>query len=65
MSKGTTTIGFENPNKQKNLGRTGEKGTDYGQYFYQMECKLCHHTYKANGSDIWLRKCPRCQGGRP
>lgn len=60
----STTTGYVNKNHQKNLGRTGEQGTDHMQYFYGMECQLCNHKYKANGSDIWLRKCPRCQGGR-
>lgn len=57
-------LGYENKNKQKNLGRLDEKGSDHGQWFYQMECQECKHQYKANGSDIHLRKCPACQGGR-
>ncbi len=60
-----TVTGFENRNNQKNLGRLEEVGTDFGQWFYQMECQLCSHKYKANGSDINHRKCPKCQGGRP
>ncbi len=60
----TTTTGYVNKNHQMNHGNTGEKGTDHGQFFYQMECQLCRHQYKANGSDIWQRKCPKCQGGR-
>jgi hypothetical protein len=35
-----------------------------------LGCKVCDprftrcgHVYGANGSDIWLRKCPYCQGG--
>lgn len=30
-----------------------------------LECLKCGHKYYANGTDIWLRKCPKCQGGRP
>lgn len=26
-----------------------------------MECLDCGYKYYANGSDIWLRKCPQCQ----
>ncbi len=26
-----------------------------------MECLNCGYKYYANGSDIWLRKCPQCQ----
>lgn len=65
MDKKTTEVGYLNRNNQKNLGRTNELGTDHGQYFYQMECQLCFHKYKANGSDIHQRKCPNCQNGRP
>lgn len=48
-----------------NIGRTEENGTDHMQWFYSMECQSCNFKYKANGSDIWQRKCPNCQGGRP
>lgn len=57
--------GYVNKNKQQNLGGTGQAGSDHGQQFYHMKCLNCGTTYKANGSDIWQRKCPRCQGGRP
>lgn len=29
---------------------------------YRVECLKCGHVYGANGSDIHLRKCPKCQG---
>ncbi len=61
----STIAGYENRNSQRNLGRLSEKGTDNGQWFYQMECLICGFKYKANGSDIFQRKCPNCQGGRP
>lgn len=61
----TTEVGYINRNGQINLGRTDERGTDHGQWFYKMECQKCGHIYKANGTDIWRRKCPKCQGGRP
>ena len=61
----STVLGYENKNKQKNLGRLDEQGSNHGQCFYQMECQKCWHKYKANGSDIHLRKCPVCDGGRP
>ncbi|EMB2829786.1 TPA: hypothetical protein ACKQCK_000422 [Stenotrophomonas maltophilia] len=65
QDKGTTRIGFTNRNQQQNIGATGLSGTDYGQSIYVLRCGLCHATYGANGSDIHLRKCPTCQGGRP
>jgi hypothetical protein len=65
--KETTKPGFLNPNGQKNLGRTEPpiKGTDHGQYVYIIQCIRCGLIYGANGSDIWERKCPKCQGGKP
>ena len=57
--------GYINDNDQKNMGKTNEKGTDNGQWFYAIECQNCNFKYKANGSDIWQRKCPKCQGGKP
>lgn len=59
----TTQTGYINKNNQKNIGKSDMPGTDYMQRFYQMECLHCGYHYFANGSDIWLRKCPNCQGG--
>lgn len=61
----TTQKGFINENNQMNMGATDEVGTDHMQRFYKMKCLKCNYEYKANGSDIWQRKCPKCQGGRP
>lgn len=61
----TTDKGYMNRNNQRNNGKTGEPGTDYCQWFYEMECLNCNYIYHANGTDIFQRKCPRCQGGRP
>lgn len=60
----TTTTGYINKNNQRNNGRTDQLGTGQGQWFYDMECLYCGHRYYANGHDIWLRKCPKCQGAR-
>ncbi len=32
---------------------------------YVLQCGGCRHEYGANGSDIFQRRCPACQGGRP
>lgn len=61
----TTERGYLNKNNQKNNGRTDKPGTDFGQWFYDMECMNCGQKYYANGTDIWQRKCPKCQGGKP
>lgn len=62
--RNSTEKGYVNRNNQKNNGRTTMSGTDHQQYFYEMECLECEHIYYANGSDIWQRKCPKCQGGK-
>jgi predicted Zn-ribbon and HTH transcriptional regulator len=61
----TTVSGYINRNRQKNVGETGEPGTDHMQQLYLMKCLDCGYEYKANGSDIWQRKCPKCQHGKP
>ena len=61
----TTTPGFVNENLQEVLGPTGQPGTDHMQRVYALRCRKCSHVYGANGSDIWLRRCPACSGGAP
>ena len=61
--KHTTDAGYINRNRQKVIRRTDLRGSDFGQYVYEMQCAACGHKYGANGSDIWQRKCPSCQGG--
>lgn len=60
-----TDAGTVNRNNQRNNGKTNMPGTDNGQWFYEMECLNYGHKYYANGTDIFQRKCPNCQGGRP
>ena len=60
-----TEPGYVNRNNQRNNGRSNERGSDSNQWFYSMECLKCGKKYKANGSDIFQRKCPACQGGKP
>ena len=57
----TTEIGYVNKNNQRNNGRRSKSDNHYNQWFYELECLNCGHKYNANGSDIWLRKCPNCQ----
>ena len=63
-SQKSTEAGYVNKNNQRNNGKTGIPGTGNGQWFYDMECLECGHKYHANGHDVWLRKCPKCQGGK-
>lgn len=54
-------VGYINKNNQKNLGYRGKSETHYKQRFFEMECLDCGYKYFANGCDVWLRKCPKCQ----
>ena len=60
----STEKGYINKRNQRNNGCTYSHGRDYNQKLYSMECLNCGHKYQANGSDIWERKCPNCQGGK-
>ncbi|MGZ5441478.1 MAG: hypothetical protein ACXW5U_07315 [Thermoanaerobaculia bacterium] len=64
-SKDTTRTGFVNKNQQRVICQTNQRGTDHLQYVYALSCGNCGHEYGANGTDVHLRKCPKCQGGKP
>ena len=61
----TTVPGFVSRNGQMVLRKTGMPGNDHNQIVYVLRCGRCAHEYGANGSDIWLRRCPSCSGGKP
>jgi hypothetical protein len=61
----STSPGYENRNRQTVVRATGLAGTDFGQFVYVLRCGHCNAEYGANGSDIFQRLCPTCQGGRP
>ena len=65
MDKGTTGIGFINKNRQQVIGATNLSGNDHNQRVYILQCLKDKYKYGANGSDIWQRKCPKHQGGKP
>jgi hypothetical protein len=65
VMRDSTAIGYINKNMQENLGRTHMPGTDNNQWFYVLKCGSCGNEYYSNGTDIWQRKCPKCQGGKP
>lgn len=64
LNMSSTDIGYINKNNQKNNGRTYNPENDHQQWYYNMECLNCGHVYYSNGTDIWQRKCPKCQGGK-
>lgn len=63
----TLQIGRINENGQELIRGTNLPGNHANQKLYVMRCTepACGHEYGANGADVWLRKCPRCQGGKP
>ena len=61
----TTREGYPNRNGQVVIRPTGLPGNDHLQYVYVLRCERCEHEYGSNGSDIFQRKCPHCQGGTP
>ncbi len=61
----TTDVGYINRNSQTVTKKTDLPGNDHNQYVYVLKCGNCMLEYGANGSDIFERKCPNCQGGRP
>lgn len=63
----TTRIGYVNANNQLCKGHRGVPGNDHSQWAYRMDClnEGCGAIYGANGSDVFQRRCPRCQGGKP
>ena len=65
MDKGTTSVGYVNQKGQQVLEKTDLRSNHANQSIYMLKCGHCGLTYGANGSDIWLRNCPSCQGGKP
>ncbi len=61
----TTTLGYTNRNRQRVIRATDLAGTDHLQKIYVLRCEDCGTEYGANGSDIFQRLCPNCQGGKP
>jgi len=60
----TTQIGYVNANNQKVHGTRKVAGTDNNQVAYKVECLECGEIYGANGSELYRRKCPKCQEGK-
>jgi hypothetical protein len=60
----TTRIGYVNKNGQVVVRNSRMPGTDNNQVVYQLGCSQCGEVYGANGTDIFERKCPKCQDGR-
>lgn len=63
--RGTTVPGYRNGNDQRVVRTTGLPGNDHNQSIYVLHCDRCNTEYGANGSDIFQRRCPNCDGGRP
>ena len=61
----TTVPGYCNRNNQVVVQPTDVPGNDHNQFVYVLRCGNCGQEYGANGSDIWQRRCPACDGGAP
>lgn len=63
----TTQIGYVNRNNQRCTGHRSTPGNDHRQLAYRMECLEdgCGQVYGSNGTDVFQRRCPKCQGGEP
>jgi hypothetical protein len=60
----TTTPGYTNENGQRVIRDTGFASESFpGQRVYQLRCGRCANDYGANGTDVFKRLCPKCQGG--
>ena len=60
----TTTPGFVNQNGQMVVRDTGFGSETFpGQRVYQLRCGKCAIEYGSNGTDVFKRLCPKCQGG--
>ena len=63
MATENTTPGNINRNKQMTIAKTSWGGNDNNQTIYVLECQHDGFRYGSNGSDIFERKCPKCQDG--
>lgn len=63
--RGTTTRGYRNESGQVVVRNTGRRRGDMGQVVYELRCTRCGNKYGASGTEIYHRKCPQCQGGKP
>jgi hypothetical protein len=59
----TTELRYVRQNAQRVVRETGLPGNDHLQPVYVLRCGGCGAEYGANGSDIFQRRCPACQGG--
>lgn len=61
----TTSVGYANKHDQEVVRDTGRPGNHHNQTIYVLKCRRCGAEYGANGADIWLRRCPKHDGGAP
>lgn len=59
-------VGDTTPQKQLVVRRTKERSPNHrAARIWVLRCIVeeCGHEYGANGCDVHIRLCPRCQGG--
>jgi hypothetical protein len=58
-------LGFTNKNNQSVVGAAPEYFSNHDSAKpWQLYCLFCKNEYGANGCDIHIRKCPKCQNGK-
>lgn len=58
-----TESGFVNPYGQITIRSTGEPETVHSRY--QLACSFCGHSYDADHSEMYERRCPACKSSMP
>jgi len=56
-------INFINRNAQRVIRAIQLSETDHRDRVYVLRCSHCGNEYAANGTEVWERLCPFCQGG--
>jgi len=67
MSETTFQEQYDSLLEEKSAFQQAGMDAKVKEWDHKLECleNQCGHEYGANGSDIFQRKCPKCQGGKP
>ena len=62
---GMARIDDINPHGQRLVACTDRRGNHRYARVWGLECSSCGERYGANSCDFHIRRCPRCQRGKP
>jgi Zn finger protein HypA/HybF involved in hydrogenase expression len=54
-----------NAHNQRLIEKTALPGNHRFAKMWKLECGHCGHAYGANSCDFHIRRCPKCQAGKP